>query len=293
MKRIGMVLLGLLLLLVPGVQAGPLSELILFASDPDNYDQIYTVRPDGRDLRRLVRVRADCREPNLSAANGMVVFTLQEGGSWHLYRVDLEGRRLQRLTCTPSDDRHPSWSPDGTQIVFETNRWGSDELAVMDADGGNVRRLTWDQTVNRWPIWSPRGDQIAFVSWRQGSSDVYVMPPDASEDPDRVTINPYADVTPSWAPDGERLVYGTRNHIRAFLAVAALDVEPQRYAVGTQGAIYPTWSPDGRTLLYAARIGGGVGLYTMPAEGGEPRPFPATPPAAVADLVWQRRPLPW
>ncbi len=207
--------------------------------------------------------------------------------------MNLDGGDLQRLTCTPSDDRHPSWSPDGSQIVFETNRWGPPELAIMRVDGSDLRRLTHDQTVNRFPVWSPDGSRIAFVSWRQGSSDLYTVPADASTGPTRLTSNFYADVTPAWAPDGQHLVYGSRDHLRPFLAILGPDQEPRRLLEGTLSASYPAWSPDGSRLLFTARAGPSVALYTVPTTGGTPTPFPPDPPAAVYDLVWQRCPLPW
>lgn len=285
---------ALLVMLAPNrVGAGPLSEVILFAAKTDRYTQIQMVRPDGRDLGFLIRLRGDCRQPDLCSRTGLVVFAVYEHGSWNLYRVDLSGRNLQRLTSSPSDDRHPSWSPDGTRIVFETNRWGAEELAIMKADGTDLRRLTSDQTINRFPTWSPDGSRIAFVGWRQGSSDLYTTPAENPGRATRITRNFYADVTPAWSPDSRHLVYGSWNHLRGFLAVIGPEGVPRRLLQGTESASYPAWSPDGRQLLFTARTGNGAALYTVPVEGGSPELFPTPPFTEVYDLVWKRRPLPW
>ncbi len=273
--------------------AGPLSERILFASAPTRHAQIYTVRPDGRDLRNLVRLRGDCREPALCSRTGRVAFAVHERENWNLYRVDLDGGDLQRLTCNSSDDRHPSWSPDGERLDFKTHRWGQPELAIMRADGSGLRRLTWDQTVNRSPVWSPDGGRIAFVGWRQGSSDLYTVNPEGSTRSTRMTTNFYADVTPAWDPDGRQLVYGSSDHLRPFLAILGPDRRPRHLKEGTREASYPAWSPDGRRLLFTAGTGPSAALYTVPVAGGEPTAFPTRPPADVYDLVWQRCPLPW
>ena len=81
---------------------------------------IYTVRPDGKGLRRIVSLAAD--------AQGAV------------------------------EDPQPSWSPDGRWIVFcqfRTGAVGRSDLWVVGSGGSSLRRLTSSPELDRDPSWGP------------------------------------------------------------------------------------------------------------------------------------------
>ena len=108
---------------------------------------IYTVRPNGTDLRQLT--------------------SFQTSG----FSFGGDGLIL-------SDD-HPSFSPDGTHIIFTSNRDAENlsvpvfeqdfEIYRMTAAGTNVVRLTTSPGVDTEPVYSPDGTKIAFASARSGN----------------------------------------------------------------------------------------------------------------------------
>ncbi len=278
--------------------AGPLSERILFVSNPTGKDRIYVMRSDGRDLERFLDLRANAQEPTLSNAAQAVAFQSDLNGRWQIYRVDLEGEHLQRLTDSLSNERHPSWSPDGKRIVFSSWRWGQPEIAVMGADGGEATRLTWDQMVNVRPVWSPAGEWIAYVSYRGGSADLWAYN-FAQDDTVRLTFNSIQDTTPAWSPDGKRLVYVARHYWGTCLSLVDID-HPERqvdFAREYPEARDPVFSPDGRYVLFSNP----AGLWRVELKDGVPGPaIPqevGTPPwnriPDFRDLDWSSQPLPW
>ena len=93
---------------------------------------------------------------------------------------------------------------------------GNAEIYVMDADGSNPRRLTNNPDRDFSPSWSPDGKRIAFVSNRDGhvhirgrlTYEIYVM--DANgENQQNLTNDPSNDRSPSWSPDGKRIVFSS------------------------------------------------------------------------------------
>ena len=76
----------------------------------------------------------------------------------------------------------------------------------------------------------------------------------------------------SWSPEGDRLVYP----VQIGLAVVSLEGDEQlvldRAAAGLAEVDFPTWSRDGRTIYCrAVDSAGAIGLYAIPAAGGDPR----------------------
>ena len=102
------------------------------------------------------------------------------------------------------------------RIAFMSHRDGNWEIYVMDADGNNQRNLTNNPDDDQSPAWSPDGKQIAFMSDRDGhfmngwsTSEIYVM--DVNGDNQQKLTNHRAwDGSPSWSPDGKRIVFRSK-----------------------------------------------------------------------------------
>ncbi len=107
--------------------AGP----ILFISDETGTDQLYSIQPNGTELKQLT---SDETEPVIDADwspdGKSIVMTSWVGESAgaffkYLYLVDANGRNRRRISAVGSDLRYesdgdPVWSPDGKQIAFST-----------------------------------------------------------------------------------------------------------------------------------------------------------------------------
>lgn len=273
-------------------EAGPLSELILFSCRVGNYYRIYTVRPDGRDLRPVLNLRRNCREPNLCAVNNEIVFSMFSDGSWNLYKTDLRGAYIERLTDSIYTDRHPVWSPDGETIVFETDRWGAGELACIDKNGENLRRLTNSGVSNSFPVWSPDGKKLAFVSWRNGSPDIYTMDiPERNVRP--VTKKYLACFNPCWFADSVNIFFLGKSYKGYFAARADGSRSAHKYALDLKGVVCAALSPDGGRLLISKTDKEGSSLITADLETEVCSEFPAEIPGEVCDAVWQRKTRTW
>ncbi len=272
--------------------SGPLSELIIFSCKPYRYFQLYCVRPDGRDLRQIINIKRDCRDPNLCAKNNELLFSMFTQNTWNIYQTDLNGSYVKRITSTNYVDRHPVWSPDGQYIAFDTTRWGGCELAVMKADGSGVRRLTHNALLNAFPVWSPDGRKLAFVSWKRGHGHIYVM----DMQTERISImtkNYLTCVTPSWAPDSEHLVFLGRSYFGHFLAYMNGNQKPHELREFTEHASYPAWSPNGQQILFSDSGKGFSRLTLLDPQTGQTTPLLADLPAPAYDLVWQKKTKTW
>ena len=174
------------------------------------------------------------------------------------------------------------------RIAFVSSRSGNAEIYVMDADGGNQRRLTNHPDRDFSPSWSPDGKWIAFVSNRDGhvnirgrlTYEIYVM--DANgENQQNLTNDPSNDRSPSWSPDGKRIVFSSdrdndRDHNIEIYVMDADGENQERLTNNLTEDQYPSWSPDGKRIAFSARrdghfkneLGITYEIYVMDADGG-------------------------
>jgi RHS repeat-associated protein len=215
----------------------PNGAKILFQSDRDNpstgYMDIYAMNADGSGVTRLTSDPNDDSMATWSPDGSKIVFqSLRNGASYQVYSMNADGSGQGNLTNTSSSDGEPSWSPDGTKIAFasDRNHAGYDSVYVMNNNGSNQQRLTFSANTvdDTQPIWSPNGGKIAFVStrdsttetWQETDDDgnvinrskvhinkeVYVMNSDGSSQT-RLTNELANDDSPSWSPDGSKIVF--------------------------------------------------------------------------------------
>jgi len=125
--------------------ASGLEERIVFHSDAEGNAEIYSMRPDGGDVRRLTYHPADDSCPMISPDGRKIAFLSSRDGNDEIYVMDPDGGGPIRLTRTPYNEGPPRWSSDGRKIIS----WAMNpvenapgNIFVMDSDGAHTRWLT-------------------------------------------------------------------------------------------------------------------------------------------------------
>ena len=201
------------------------------------YD-IFTVKPDGSDLRRLTTTPGYDAEATISRNGKKIVFTSMRDGDLEIYTMNADGRNVRRLTHELGYDGGAFFSPDGKKIVYRAEhpgtpeqladykalladgliRPGNLELWVMDADGSHKRQITSNGAANFGPFWHPDGKRIIFASNmadpKSRDFDLYLIGADGAG-LERVTYHPEFDGFPMFSSEGRRLVWASnRNNAR-------------------------------------------------------------------------------
>ena len=105
--------------------------------------------------------------------------------------------------------------------------------------------------------------QIAFVSNRDGNFEIYVMGINGKNQR-RLTKNRGDDWSPSWSPDGKRIVFSSGQDGNREIYVMDADGGNQLNLTNSpQGDYSPSWSPDGERIVFSSARE----IYVMDADG--------------------------
>ena len=209
---------------------------------------------------------------------------------------EIAGGHVKNITnngnATIDDD--PDWHPDGTKIVFVRHAPTLDrvfspdaEIWVMNPDGSGQVQLTFNSDPHRpaseWieergPSWSPDGKRIVYAC-RKGAEpppagnrfEICVMNSDGSGQTQLTsdTTN-VPNFTPTWSPDGTRIVYHSRYN--PFTQLRLITFNPD----GTVGHDKLT-DPPGLNLLAnwgKVRVHVKAPTVTQPARAPAAAPVP-------------------
>lgn len=202
-----------------------------------------------------------------------IVFTSEKDGSADLYRIHPDGTALERLTDDPAFDDQGVLSPDGRTLAFVSTRGGAPNIWLLDLAARSVTCLTKGSIGDSRPAWSPDGEWIAFSSVRDRilatftittlpATSVYVMRRTGS-DLRRLTSTAVSAGSPSWSPDGFRIVY-----YQASLA----DFGPVLSSTGRFAATRPPNTPAPRMQLVSTDLR--TGATETLAEGPGAKWYP-------------------
>jgi TolB protein len=129
---------------------------------PGQAHDIWSVKSDGTDLRRLTDNPAADLRADYSPDGRRIAFQSNRDGNVEIYVMNADGSGQTRLTDSPGADAAPDLSPDGRKLVFQSERDGNLELYTMNADGTGQTRLTNHPGRDLDPAWSPTGLWITF-----------------------------------------------------------------------------------------------------------------------------------
>ncbi|MHB1751058.1 MAG: DPP IV N-terminal domain-containing protein, partial [Acidithiobacillus sp.] len=168
--------------------------------------------------------------PAFSPNGEELAYARSSGGNTELYVANLRTGQRRRLTNDDAINTSPTWSPDGSKVIFVSDRAGGPQIYEMNASGGGVHRLSYDGGYNASPVYSPTGNAIAFIHRTDGVYALAVMKPDGSDHP-------------SFAGNGQMILYGTHRGRHKVLAEVSLDGKTMAILHSNAGEdSQPAWS---------------------------------------------------
>ena len=161
--------------------------------------------------------------------------------------------------------------------------WRVPILAGRPATWSDARQLTDERGWPRHVSLSPDKQQLVFCLRGQDGEHMWKMP-SAGGEPERVLMDPMAQIFARWSPDGREIAFQCGLH-DIWVAPeaggpASRLTEHEAIDVG------PAWSPDGREIAFISNRSGNFDLWVVPARGGQARQLTTDP----ADDVYVYQP---
>ena len=243
---------------------------IAFQAQTDHGIQIFTVRPNGHDLRQITHLDGDATAPDWSPDASRIAFTFNDCS---VAIMDADGSDLSLIADDPSQClSDPSFTPDGSRLVFGHFDWlgtGADEIWSMNPDGSDKHVVTG--AGNTDPNVSPDGQKLSFKDATVGA--LFVQDMDGSG---LVQVSPSVSVAykSDWAPNGRRIVYSDNSEPGPNDAVNIATVRPDgtdlRYLTHYAAPLLAWvggYSPDGQWIVFRLEDHGLFTLYRIRPDG--------------------------
>ncbi|MET7881626.1 amidohydrolase family protein [Streptomyces avermitilis] len=230
----------------------PDGKLVAFCAYRGGGFHIWTMRPDGSDVRQRTDGPWDDRGPAWSPDGTRIAFASERGGDpvagspYRIHVLDLRSGELTRITGLDGqagplqdgawEDFDPTWSPDGNRVLFVRAK------AVTTSTGLGVEART-----------------VAAVA-PDGTGPVAV---------EHTETQAAQVMTPALAPDGRRLAYLRTTASPNGSCTLVVDGSAVPVA-GDVAPVPPRWTSDGELLLTVD------GRFTLvrPQQPGQARQIP-------------------
>lgn len=181
--------------------------------------------------------------PSISPDGRSMLFTASMDGNPEIYLMDLATKKTQRLTRDSAIDTEARYAPDGKSFIFTSDRGGTPQIYRYSFAEGNVQRLTFGGRFNARGTLSSDGRNLALVHRPAGGSYQVAVQDLASGVLSVLTPTPL-DESPSFSPNGQMVVYATREGSRGMLSVMSIDGRFRLRLPSEDGEVRePAWAP--------------------------------------------------
>ncbi len=261
---------------------------IAFQADTGTGNQIYTVRPNGHDLRQITHVNVEGVRPAWSPDGRLIVFEHDSAVCANVAIMNADGSNLIDLVPPSPNlcEGDPSFTPDGTRIVFEQFNVDTFEDAIwsMRLDGSHRQFITIGTGSGVTdPNVSPDGTTLSFVDF-DGSAFGQALFTTGIDGSNLFQVTPFTfdvAIKQDWAPNGRRLLFTDNADFpppnSANIATIRPDGTDLRLLTQFQGgdvkAFAGSYSPDGRWIVFRLEDHGSFGLFKMHPDGSDVQPI--------------------
>lgn len=177
---------------------------------------------DGQYRKKVAKFKGINGAPAWSPDGKQLAMTLSKGGSADIYIMDLETKKLQRLTRNWAIETEAAWAANGKSLFFNSDRRGQPQIFQVFLDTGETRRVTFEGRYSANPEISPDGRFLAMVH-NNGNGAFHIALQNLYNNDLTILTDTFLDESPSFAPNGEMILYAMNKDNKGHLAVVSIE----------------------------------------------------------------------
>jgi TolB protein len=215
---------------------------VLYVSFEDKKPVVYVQSLQDGGRRKVAAFKGSNSAPAWAPDGKRLAVVLTRDEASQIYLINADGSGLTRLTRGGNLDTEPVFSPDGKTLYFTSDRGGSAQIYQMPASGGEARRVSFSGSYNVSPAISPDGRYLAYINREEGRFRVVLH--ELASGQIRVLTDTARDESPSFAPNGQAVLYATVQGGRGILGTVSVDGKTRaRLSESGVDAREPAWGP--------------------------------------------------
>lgn len=194
------------------------------------------------ERRKLISIEGINGAPAWSPDGRRLALSLSHRGSPDIFIVNVASGQMSQLTSAPSIETEAAWLDDNT-VAFTSNRSGTPQIYKKAlSSGARAQRLTFEGQYNAGASASPDGSKIAFIHNDGGNFRIAVQ--DLNTRVLEVLTNGRLDESPSFSPNGDQILYSTKQGGVDVLGVVSVDgLVEQKISLANENVRDPAWGP--------------------------------------------------
>lgn len=219
----------------------PDGKKIAYVSFENDRSEVFIQSLDGQYREKIASFKGINGAPAFSPDGKQLALTLSKAGNADIYIMDLATKKLKQITRKHSIETEAAWAANGRSLFFNSDRRGQPQVFQVFLDTGEERRLTFDGKYNGNPEVSPDGRHISVV---HGQGGFHIGLLDLYTGDFKVLTNTFLDESPSFAPNGEMILYAMNQGGKGKLAVVSVDGNTSQVLSVKDGEVRePAWGP--------------------------------------------------
>lgn len=207
---------------------------------PNSYPMIYiqnVTTANSRPQILTAGLKGSNMSPSFSPDGRNILFSGSHEGTADIYQISTSGGPAKKIIGSPYADLAPNYAPDGNSFLYVSDPGGNNKPQINRYDflTHKVTQVSRGGYAAR-PQFNPEGTQIAFLS---GSSAAIMNTSGA------IVTNLGStgiDEAPSFSPNGNRVVYASKQGGKAVLTIKSLSGGETLYKAVPGTVRSPVWS---------------------------------------------------
>lgn len=218
----------------------------------------------GADKRQATLLAADLAVQRITKRPGFfagkLAFVVHQGKVRELYTSDLFFNGFRKMTSDRRQIISPDWSPDGNRILYSGNKSGAMDIYMMDMQTRVPKAIVRYKGNNFGAAFDPFGRRAAMIIKNELCINEAILAPRSK--PTRITSNKSRETSPTWSPDGKRIIVSSdiEGGAKLFEVILSGRDKGRFRRVPTnisRECTEPVWNPvDPNILAFTASVGG-------------------------------------